>query len=61
MNGLYVRLQMWNGKYKHACAVTTFKSHIQNAITGVTEVSTSTDTHFSGFGVFDQCLKINYN
>ena len=39
MKGLYVRLQMWHGAYKHTCAVTTFKSHIQNMITGVTEVS----------------------
>jgi ribosomal protein L6P/L9E len=39
MKGLYVRLQMWHGKYKHTCAVTTFKSHINNMIIGVTEVS----------------------
>merc|ERR1712086_767571 len=41
MKGLYVRLQMWNGGYKQACAVTTFKSLIGNCIIGVTEVSTS--------------------
>lgn len=39
MKGLYVRIQMWNGGYKQACAVTTFKSLIANCITGVTEVS----------------------
>lgn len=39
MKGLYVRIQMWNGGYKQACAVTTFKSLISNCITGVTEVS----------------------
>merc|ERR1712127_155839 len=37
MRGLYVRLQMWNGGYKQACAVTTFKSLIGNCIIGVTE------------------------
>ena len=41
MKGLYVRLQMWNGGYKQACAVTTFKSLIGNCIIGVTEVSTT--------------------
>merc|ERR1719409_899144 len=39
MKGLYVRIQMWSGKYKQACAVTTFKSIISNCIIGVTEVS----------------------
>ena len=39
MKGLYVRIQMWNGGYKQACTVTTFKSHISNMIIGVTEVS----------------------
>ena len=39
MKGLYVRIQMWNGGYKQACAVTTFKSLISNCIIGVTEVS----------------------
>merc|ERR1719198_49706 len=37
MKGLYVRIQMWNGGYKQACAVTTFKSLISNCIIGVTE------------------------
>merc|ERR1719247_2179927 len=37
MKGLYVRIQMWNGGYKQACAVTTFKSLISNMIIGVTE------------------------
>merc|ERR1711939_435448 len=35
--GKYVRIQMWNGGYKQACAVTTFKSHISNMFIGVTE------------------------
>merc|ERR1719453_178623 len=39
MKGLYVRIQMWNGKYKQACSVTTVKSLIANCIIGVTEVS----------------------
>jgi hypothetical protein len=38
-NGLFVRIQMWNGGYKQACAVTTFKSIINNMFIGVTEVS----------------------
>ena len=40
LKGNYVRIQMWNGGYKQACAVTTFKSHISNMFIGVTEVST---------------------
>lgn len=40
--GKYVRIQMWNGAYKHACAVTTFKSLISNMFIGVTEVCTLT-------------------
>ncbi len=40
-NGLYARIQMWNGAYRQACAVTTFTSLINNMITGVTEVSSS--------------------
>merc|ERR1719331_2642453 len=43
MKGLYVRIQMWNGGYKQACAVTTFKSLINNCIIGVTEVSRCLD------------------
>merc|ERR1719240_1213511 len=39
MKGLYVRIQMWNGGYKQACSVTTFKSLISNCFIGVTEVS----------------------
>ena len=39
MKGLYVRIRMWNGGYKQACSVTTFKSLISNMIIGVTEVS----------------------
>ena len=34
-----VRIQMWNGAYRQACAVYTFKSIISNCIIGVTEVS----------------------
>jgi len=45
MKGLYVRIQMWNGGYKQACAVTTFKSIVGNCIIGVTEVSYN--SHFS--------------
>merc|ERR1711907_830622 len=37
MKGLYVRIQMWNGGYKQACAVAPFKSLISNCIIGVTE------------------------
>ena len=37
--GLHVRIQMWNGAYKQACTVTTFKSLISNMMIGVTEVS----------------------
>ena len=37
--GLYIRIQMWNGKYKHACGVTTIKSLINNMIIGTTQVS----------------------
>ena len=44
--GKYVRIQMWNGAYKHACAVTTFKSLISNMFVGVTEVSI-VSSHFS--------------
>ena len=39
--GLSVRIQMWNGFAKQACAVSTIKSLISNMITGVTEVSRS--------------------
>ena len=34
---MHVRIQMWQAGYKQACAVTTFKSLIANAMTGVTE------------------------
>ena len=36
-NGNYVRIQMWNGGYKQACAVTTIKSLINNMFVGTTE------------------------
>ena len=39
MKGKYVRIQMWNGGYRQACAVTTIKSLINNMFIGVTEVS----------------------
>merc|ERR550514_726714 len=37
MKGKYVRIQMWNGGYKQACAVSTVKSLINNMFIGVTE------------------------
>merc|ERR1719263_1740241 len=37
LKGKHVRIQMWMGGYKQACAVTTFKSHISNMFIGVTE------------------------
>lgn len=52
MKGLFVRIQMWNGGYKQACAVTTFKSHISNMIIGVTEVSLQKGCLNTPFGVF---------
>ena len=39
-----IRIRMWFGGYKQACAVNTLKSLIENMITGVTEVCTN---HFS--------------
>ena len=39
--GLFIRIRMWFGGYKQACAVNTLKSLIENMITGVTEVSTT--------------------
>jgi large subunit ribosomal protein L9e len=45
MKGLYVRIQMWNGKSRHACAVSTFKSLINNMFIGTTEVSNLLDDH----------------
>ena len=38
-SGTFVRIRIWFGGYKQACAVNTLKSHISNMITGVTEVS----------------------
>ena len=38
-SGTYIRIRIWFGGYKQACAVNTIKSHISNMITGVTEVS----------------------
>merc|ERR1712051_882243 len=35
--GLFIRIRMWFGGYKQACAVNTLKSLISNMITGVTE------------------------
>ena len=37
--GLYIRIRIWFGGYKQACAVNTLKSLIGNMIIGVTEVS----------------------
>lgn len=45
MQGKHARIQMWNAGYKQACAVTTIKSHINNMIIGVTEVSTNLNTY----------------
>merc|ERR1719282_897642 len=36
-NGTFVRIRIWFGGYKQACAVNTLKSHISNMIIGVTE------------------------
>jgi len=35
--GPHLRIRMWFGGYKQACAVNTLKSHINNMIVGVTE------------------------
>ena len=40
-SGSFIRIRMWFGGYKQACAVNTLKSLIENMITGVTEVSTT--------------------
>ena len=37
--GNFIRIRIWFGGYKQACAVNTLKSLIENMITGVTEVS----------------------
>jgi hypothetical protein len=39
--GTYIRIRIWFGGRKQACAVNTLKSAIKNMITGVTEVSLS--------------------
>ena len=36
--GNFIRIRIWFGGYKQACAVNTLKSHINNMIIGVTEV-----------------------
>ena len=38
-NGTFIRIRIWFGGTKQACAVNTLKSHISNMIIGVTEVS----------------------
>ena len=38
-DGTFVRIRIWFGGTKQSCAVNTLKSHINNMITGVTEVS----------------------
>merc|ERR1711862_794247 len=35
--GTFIRIRIWFGGYKQACAVNTLKSHIGNMIIGVTE------------------------
>ena len=37
--GLFIRIRIWFGGYKQACAVNTLKSLIGNMIIGVREVS----------------------
>lgn len=37
--GNFIRIRIWFGGYKQSCAVNTLKSHINNMIIGVTEVS----------------------
>ena len=37
--GVYIRIRMWFGATKQACAVKTLISLLSNMITGVTEVS----------------------
>ena len=37
--GLYIRIRIWFGGYKQACAVNTLKSLIGNMVIGVREVS----------------------
>ena len=37
--GTFIRIRIWFGGYKQACAVNTLKSHIGNMIIGVTNVS----------------------
>lgn len=36
-NGTFIRIRIWFGGTKQACAVNTLKSHISNMIIGVTE------------------------
>ncbi len=37
--GTFIRIRIWFGGYKQACAVNTLKSHIGNMVIGVTNVS----------------------
>merc|ERR1711935_975407 len=37
LKGKYIRIRMWNGKYKFSCGVTSLKSMINNMIIGVTQ------------------------
>lgn len=43
--GDMVRIQMWNGKYKKACGVSTIRSLIKNMFVGVTQVSLQASSH----------------
>lgn len=45
--GPVLRIRMWFGGYKQACAVNTLKSHISNMIIGVTEVSQISRPHYA--------------
>jgi len=43
--GVYIRIRMWFGGTKQACAVKTLVSLLSNMITGVTEVSNFVLSH----------------
>ena len=70
-NGLFIRIRIWFGGAKQACAVNTLKSSIGNMVIGVTEVSASKFTSprtpspllkcvLSGWFSFVAILIINY-
>ena len=60
--GNYIRIRMWFGGYKQACAVNTLKSLIENMITGVTEVSTTSVSPLSFCAcVCDYCFSLRFD